>query len=722
MLSAVAASVAVLLSAAPAMAAPAQTALMPLPHQVTMETGELPLAGPFQVTWGCARTSFLDHAVERFQRDADRLTGANGPQPPGPALSIDCKSGEASSRDGFAPEGYSLEIGSGGVTVAAASPPGVLRALATLRQLIAAQPPGASLPFVRIEDAPRFAWRGLMIDTARHFMSVAALKRQIDAMELVKLDVLHLHLSDNEAFRVESLKYPRLQAIASHGQYYTQAQIRDLVAYAADRGVLIVPEFDTPGHVGAILEAYPELRAAPPDPNDRFAAINGTLDPSSEATYRFLDGLFAEMARLFPGRYFHMGGDEVNAGAWAKAPQVQAFMKAHGLASQAQMEGYFHRRLARALEADGKIPIGWEEVAAAGAPADVVIQAWRTSNGVADSVLGGHPTIVSAGYYLDQLRTAAQSYAVDPYDLEADGFTPAEGAAAKAANPLAGAAVAPLVLRPLPPLTPAQAALVLGGEGELWSELVRDEMLDGRLWPRSAALAERFWSAADVRDPADMYRRLVVVQDELRRLGLEDLANRQRMAARLAPGDSGPVLAFLDLVEPVRNAAHNHAILALLRDRPLARPQALTELADAAPADSLTARRFEAEASRFAAGDRAGAEALKRRMQAWRDNDALFAAAAQGHPALEAALPVSADIASLAQAGLDAVAAIEAGRPMAADEAARAHAALTKAEAAEAASARPIFAFMRRQPPADLIIAITGGVRTLVDAAQGGPQ
>ncbi|MGH6971961.1 MAG: family 20 glycosylhydrolase, partial [Caulobacteraceae bacterium] len=381
------------------------------------------------------------------------------------------------------------------------------------------------------------------------------------------------------------------------------------------------------------------------------------------------------------------------------------------------VEGYFHGRVAAMLKGLGKIAIGWEEVAAVGGAPGAAIQAWRTSNGTALAVRAGHDTIVSAGYYLDLLTTAERLYAVDPFDLQADGFSPEEGEAARQAGRMAARFVEPLVLQPLPPLQPDEEARVLGGEGALWSELADAEMLDGRLWPRAAALAERFWSDASHRDPDDMYRRLAVVQDQLRRLGLQDLANRQRMAASLAPGRAEPVLAFLDLVAPVRHAAHNQAILAALRGARYATAQVLTDLADAAGADSLTARRFEAASRRFIGGDFDLAPALSAELQGWLSGQALFAEAAKGRPALEAALPVSALIAALAEGALAAVKALAEGRPMAPSALARANEAVAEAEAQEAASARPIFAFMRRQPPADLIVAVTAGVKTLVGAA-----
>ncbi len=181
-----------------------------------------------------------------------------------------------------------------------------------------------------------------MIDSARHFVTVETLKRQIDAMERVKLNVLHWHLSDNEGFRVESRRYPRLQATGD-GQFYTQAQVRELVAYAAERGVRIVPEFDVPGHTRAVADAYPTWPWPRWKPANTFAALDRALDPTKEQTYRFLDGLFGEMAGLFPDAYFHAGGDEVGDAVLLDHPHVQAFMQAHGLASKQALEGYFHQ-------------------------------------------------------------------------------------------------------------------------------------------------------------------------------------------------------------------------------------------------------------------------------------------------------------------------------------------------------------------------------------------
>ena len=698
-----------------ALPAAAQPALMPQPVAATWGAGELKLDGAFAIETSGCRDAVAGHAADRFQRDAATLTGMALAQRPGPTLNILCKPSDPKA-DPRAAEAYRLKVTADGVILEADGPLGVLRGLATLRQLIAVNPPGAALPFVAIDDAPRFEWRGVLIDTARHFMTLETIKRQIDAMERVKLNVLHFHLSDDQGFRVESKRYPKLQT-SGDGQHYTQAQIRELVAYATARGVRIVPEFDVPGHTRAIAQAYPDLTLAPPKPANALAAMDRALDPTKEETYRFLDGLFGEMGALFPDAYFHAGGDEVSDAVWLDHPQVQAFMKAKGLSSKQALEGYFHQRVAAILKKHGKTMIGWEEVAATGAvPEEVVIQAWQTSNATAASVAKGHRTIVSAGYYLDLLNPASFHYAFDPLDTQAAGLTPAEADRGRKLSPIMAAILTDaLVAKPLSPLTPEQEKLVLGGEAPLWAELVTDEVIDARLWPRAAVLAERFWSPRTVRDTDDLYRRLPAVQDQLRVQGLRDQANSARMAARLAPGQSGPVEVLLDLVGPTRNMAHDHRILASLRGQKIV--QDLNGLADAAPVDSLVAHGFEARAKAFAAGHRGQAAALRADLVAWRANDARFQAVAQGRPALEQALPISADIAVLAQAALLAMDAIETGKPMAEADRAQAEIVLARVETFDAASARPLFSFLGKQPPADLIIKIAPGVRALVSAA-----
>ncbi len=684
-------------------------ALLPRPRSVEPGDGWLRVPAGFRFAWSGHRDAVLDRAVERFHRDVARLTGGEAARPDGAELRIDCRGADRAWLTLDASERYSLTVATNGAVLTADGPAGVLRGLATLRQAITALPIGFAVPALRIDDAPRFAWRGVMIDVARRCYSVAALQRQLDTMERVKLNVLHLHLSDDEGFRVESRLHPQLHEGSAPG-CYSQAEIRELVAYAADRGVRVVPELDVPGHSRALLRAFPQYAAG----------AGSTLDPSNPETFRCLDRLFGEMAALFPDRCFHVGGDEVDGADWQASPRVQAFARSRGLHTVAELEAWFFARVREIVVAHGKTVVGWEEVARGGIPTDVLVQTWRSSAAIARVTGQGHRVIATCGYYLDELWPAADHYRVDPHDPAACGVSREQLAAGQAMGlPHALLGEDQCVDRSLQ-LTPPQQALVLGGEAALWSEAVTEQMLDGRLWPRAAAVAERLWSPPSVRDPHDMLRRLVVVHEGSRVLGLADETNRADMVARLAPDAAEPVNVLLDVVAPVRNHAHDRATIARWRGEQVSQPQQLDELADAASADTLVALRFQLDVERFVRGDRAGAGALAATLAAWRGNHERFAAVAKGRPKLEAALPVSADVAALAALGLDAIAAIASGSVPAADWCARARELLVRQDAAERASAGIVEVLTVAQPPADLLIRIASGIRELVAAAVGG--
>jgi hexosaminidase len=549
-------------------------------------------------------------------------------------------------------------------------------------------------------------------------MSLDSIKRQIDAMEQVKLNVLHLHLSDNEGFRVQSHLYPKLHEVGAQGQHYSQDQIRELVAYAGDRGVRIVPEFDVPGHTLAILNAYPQLASGPTAGANYISAMNSALNPTIPETYAFLDGLFGEMAGLFPDPYFHVGGDEVTGEHWAKNQQIQAFMTAKGLKSKVQLEGYFHNQLGAQLRRRGKIVIGWEEIGRVEPGKDTVIQAWRGSGSMAKATALGHRVIVSAGYYLDLLEPAINAYRVDPQDPCASGLNP-EQAATVRKHPVFGPRLADVMVKNQDlKLTQTQKALVLGGEATLWSELVTDEILDQRLWPRAAVVAERLWSPAKVRDEADLYRRLFIVQDGLRLSGLKDEANRVAMIANLAPTRTDTVRGLLDLVAPLPNHAHNHVLRGLLTFKAFP-PQDFKGLADIAAPDSLEVKRFDRAVDQLLAGDAKSAQPLREQLQAWKAVASGFTALATSNPTLAKASPIAEDIQDLSQIGLEALFAIETKTPAHEDWNKRARAALAKQAAAEKAS-ETIFAGLssNEQPPGDLLILFVPSLLRLVKAAR----
>jgi hexosaminidase len=698
--------------------APAAPALLPVPASAPVAgPGRLAYAGAFEVRWQGRHGPLLDAAVARFQQDMRTLSGLGTWPDEAVPLAIDCCAADLSPATLDAQdEGYVLKVDAAGVGVQARTGLGVLRALATLRQLLEARDGDWSLPAVTIEDAPRFPWRGVMVDTARHFMSLATLKRQVDAMEQVKLNVLHLHLSDNEGFRVQSLKYPKLTE-GEHGEFYTQAQVRELVAYAAARGVRVVPEFDVPGHATAIVRAYPQYGSAA-RPASLFGAV---LDPSNPATYAFLQGLFAEMAALFPDPYFHVGGDEVAGDDWAANAGIQAFMQQHGLKDKEALQGHFMHQVHGIVAGLGKKMIGWEEIIHGDVPRSVYIQAWTSSNFAYAATQAGNPVVVSAGYYLDYLEPASVYYLRDPADAAAAGIDPAIYAKVKAiGNPaLAGPFPESQVIRPGQAYSDAQKALIRGAEAPLWAEMVTDELLDSRLWPRLAALAERFWSPQSVRDVNDMNRRLVVLDGQLDRLGLQARGNRARMAERLAPGDAAVVAALADLTTPVRNFAHMHKMLAYIRKQPIP-VQQFTAPADIATPSNPVALAFNLDAARFAAGDRAPAATLAARMQGWKANDARLRAIAPGRPALEAALPASAATAALADIGLQALALVQAGTRADAQWLASARGAVAALRTQEQASSSLLATMVSpAQPPADLIVAVLPGIEHLLDAAEG---
>ena len=218
-----------------------------------------------------------------------------------------------------------------------------------------------------------------MIDVGRHFMPLDVLRRNLDGMEAVKLNVFHWHLSENQGFRVESKKLPKLHQKGSDGNYYTQAEIKDLIAYAADRGIRIVPEFDMPGHSTAWFVGYPEIASGPgPYAIERnWGVMDPAMDPTNEKTYKFLETFIGEMTKLFPDKYFHIGGDEVNGKEWDRNSKIQEFMHSHNIKSNAELQAYFNEHVSKIVSKNNKIMVGWDEILQPSLPKNIVIQSWR---------------------------------------------------------------------------------------------------------------------------------------------------------------------------------------------------------------------------------------------------------------------------------------------------------------------------------------------------------
>ncbi len=316
-------------------------------------------------------------------------------------------------------ESYQLDVSPEGARLKAPAGTGALRGLETFVQLIEPGPNGFFAGAVHIEDRPRFPWRGLMLDVSRHWMPLEVVERNINAMAAVKLNVFHWHLSDDQGFRIESKRFPRLQELGSDGYFYTQYQIREVVAYAHDRGIRVVPEFDIPGHTQSWLAAYPELASAPGpyEIGRTWGAFDPVMDPTREEVYQFLDVFLGEMAALFPDAYFHIGGDEVSPKQWNASARIQAFAKQHQLKDAHALQAYFNQRIQKILEAHGKIMIGWDEILSPELPPSIVIQSWRGKESLTEASSQGRRGILSWGYYLDYLRPASYHYGIDPPDV-----------------------------------------------------------------------------------------------------------------------------------------------------------------------------------------------------------------------------------------------------------------------------------------------------------------
>ena len=309
-------------------------------------------------------------------------------------------------------ESYKLTVNANGVAITANTRFGALRAMETLLQLIQNGPENTALPWVSIEDAPRFPWRGLLLDSARHFIPLEAIKRQIDGMAAAKLNVLHWHLTDDQGWRFNSKRYPKLTQLASDGLFYTPEQMREVVRYAAARGIRVVPEIDMPGHASAIAVAYPELMSAPgPYEMERhWGVLKPVLDPTKEATYTFAAAMVSELAAIFPDPYLHIGGDEVDDSQWKANARIQQFMRDNKLADSHALQAYFNRKLETILEKNQRQMVGWDEIFHPDLPKSILIQSWQGQDALGEVAKQGYKGILSTGFYLDQPQSTAYHY------------------------------------------------------------------------------------------------------------------------------------------------------------------------------------------------------------------------------------------------------------------------------------------------------------------------
>lgn len=535
----------------------------------------------------------------------------------------------------YVDESYQLDVENGHAQIEAKTLMGAYHGMETLTQL--AQPAGDHyvLPEVHIQDGPRFPWRGLLIDSGRHFIPTAGVLRTIDGMAAVKLNVLHLHLSENQGFRIESKRFPKLHELGSDGEYYTQAEMKQIIAYATARGIRVVPEFDLPGHSTSWLVAYPNLASAPgPYKNEvKFGIHDAVLDPTRESTYTFLDAFFGEMAQLFPDEYMHIGGDESNGKQWRANPKIAAYMKAHGYKDTQALQTYFNSRLQAILRKHGKKMVGWDEILHPDLSPDVVVQTWHKSDFLINSAKAGHLAFFSQPWYLDHSYSAASIYAADPIPAGAD-------------------------------LTDAQKKLILGGEACMWGEHVNADTLDSRIWPRAAVVAERLWSPEHLRDTDDMYRRMRVEELRLDAIGLQHISGAQRRLRQIAGEATLPPAmdAFIQTLEPVDFHQRSRA-QKTTRDTPF------TNLVDAVNFDPPLKHTFALWVNTYlhsndaAAREQAHAQ-LTALFQSWIKLSPELDQFAANHPKLEAIEVRRAQWPKLGQLGLDLLAAHDGKRKL----------------------------------------------------------
>jgi hexosaminidase len=636
--------------------------LMPQPSQLATQEGRLVLTPSFSAATDHFRDARLDAAIARTLGRIENRTGIPISKSPATdatsaalVLSLDGAGETIQSID--EDESYSLEVTPSSAHLRAATVVGAMHGLATLEQLIQSDANGYFIPVVTMHDTPRFHWRGLMIDCGRHFIPVDVLKRTLDGMASVKLNVFHWHLSEDQGFRMESKAFPKLTEFGSDGLFYTQEDAKEIVAYARDRGIRVVPEFDMPGHTTAWFVGYPDLASAPgPFQIERkFGVFDPVMDPARDSTYKFLDTFMGEMAAIFPDHFMHIGGDENNGVEWKANPRIRSFMREHNLKDTAALQNYFNQRLLKILEKHGKHMIGWDEILTPDLPKDIMVQSWRGFDSLAAGARNGYNGILSAGYYLNLMSPASAHYAVDPLPENTD-------------------------------LNPEQQARILGGEACMWEEQTNALDIDSRIWPRAAAIAERLWSPRSVNDVDDMYRRLEVESVRLEGFGLTHIS-QESVSLRQLSGtrEIRPLQVLASVLEPVtfdQRAHQQHAN----------QLTPLDQLVDALPPDPPSRHNFELLTRTFLQKPEAGSreeQELTAHFNAWIN---IWTSAEppgilrlmSGSPLLAQTGPRAQELADLGTVGLEAVSLLSSGLPAAAGWKAQRLAVLDEAEKPQA--------------------------------------
>lgn len=738
--------------------------LMPWPQQVEQpqDGGSLALTTPLEVK---VSGDDLSEALPRWQLRLARQTG--NPRLPvsssATTLKITIARKVAPTPQPDSDESYRLTVNGAGIQLDAETRFGAMRGMETLLQLVH----NGALPLVTINDRPRFPWRGMLIDSARHFLPIETLKRQIDGIAAAKMNVFHWHLTDDQGWRFASSHYPQLQEKASDGLWYSQQQMRDIVSYASERGVRVVPEIDFPGHASALAVAMPQLISAPgPYQMERgWGVFKPLLDPSNEQVYQFIDTLVGEVAAIFPDPYIHIGGDEVDASQWNSSESIRQFMQQQGLKDAHALQAYFNQRVEKILEKHRRQMVGWDEIYHPDLPRSIVIQSWQGPDALGEVVKNDYRGILSTGFYLDQAQPASYHYRneVWPQGLKgADrlqdkevaqswqftlprlkgkplsgsftlidavggwrGFIDFDGRSRRMVRdvrwlapnqftfrvdswmgelqptlsvtgdkisgywrignvryPTAGSRLAQTPPGIAPPV-PDEAQLrnnLLGGEAALWAEMVDESVIDVRLWPRAFVVGERLWSAQDVNNVQNMYRRLAAVDSwSVVSVGLQQHAQAQLQMTRLAnSSDIIPLQIFSEALEPAQWYTRQH-LKYQAGHYMLAEP--FNRLADILPAESDKVRELDHQVDALIVnrGDRQALQAIRHQLRAWQQNIPQVEPLLAQNPQLRPLLPVAGQVAAISQMGLSLLDAMESERTFGAREVAKMHQLLDQA-------------------------------------------
>lgn len=653
--------------------------LIPMPYQCDVTKGVLPINNGFCIALTGRDSSRLHEAAARFMTRLQRHTGIPFLKAPVPhaedaILEIACM-GEGEDIPSLdMDESYTLEVSDTHALLSALSPVGIVRGLETFIQLLDIDNHSFFVPCLKILDRPRFKWRGLHIDVSRHFQSVDMIKRNLDAMAAVKMNVLHWHLSDDQGFRIDSGSFPKLHQMGSDGYYYSRSEVREVIAYATKLGIRVVPEFDMPGHTTSWLVAYPELAAAPgPYAIERqWGVFEPCMDPSKEEVYAFLDIFIGEMAALFPDEYFHIGGDEVKANHWNSSTGIQDFKVRNNLSNNRDVQTYFNRRLLEILAKNGKKMIGWDEIFHPQLPESIVIQSWRGQASLAEGARQGYNGILSFGYYLDHMRPASFHYSVDPLGSEASA------------------------------LSGEEKSRILGGEACMWGEFVNSENIESRIWPRAAAIAERLWSPASINDIPDLYRRLEFINRELHLLGLRHGPLYYESLQRIAGNaDIQPLRNFADLLRPPSLAIRKQS-------RRYFSHTPLNRLVDVLMPESGVAREFSERVDALLEhpdDSHDHRKSIRKSLTSWMQNSGPLQPIIQQSYILKETAPLSETIAELCEYSLEAITHMESNRRPPREWLDEAFALIDRAG----------------KPQAEIYIAILPPIKKLIDAVAALP-